>query len=86
MGVETEDCRRVAELIGVKTFINEFVAYTELSKYIHNRENLTWYEGYNSTLFNSTWHYDGDNIEYDHMNITPNKGVLHVSLNNVQMR
>ncbi|XP_072046613.1 solute carrier family 28 member 3-like [Amphiura filiformis] len=31
MGVEWEDCREVAELIGIKTFINEFVAYIRLS-------------------------------------------------------
>lgn len=31
MGVPPEDCRAVAELIGEKTFINEFVAYTSLS-------------------------------------------------------
>ncbi|XP_033101662.1 solute carrier family 28 member 3-like isoform X2 [Anneissia japonica] len=31
MGVEWEDCREVAELIGVKTFINEFVAYERLA-------------------------------------------------------
>ena len=30
MGVATDDCRRVAELIGVKTFLNEFVAYINL--------------------------------------------------------
>ena len=34
MGVETDDCRRVAELIGLKTFLNEFVAYDELGKLI----------------------------------------------------
>ena len=30
MGVNVEDCRKVAQLIGVKTFVNEFVAYLEL--------------------------------------------------------
>ena len=30
MGVAQEDCRQVAELIGIKTFVNEMVAYTEL--------------------------------------------------------
>ena len=30
MGVKTKDCRKVAELIGVKTFLNEFVAYARL--------------------------------------------------------
>ena len=31
MGVEPVDCRRVAELVGLKITINEFVAYTRLS-------------------------------------------------------
>lgn len=43
MGVAEEDCFEVAKLIGDKTFINEFYAYTRLSVYIKNRENLTWY-------------------------------------------
>ncbi|XP_022111135.1 solute carrier family 28 member 3-like isoform X2 [Acanthaster planci] len=37
MGVEWDDCRIVAELIGTKTFINEFVAYERLAVYINNR-------------------------------------------------
>ncbi|XP_071158639.1 solute carrier family 28 member 3-like [Mytilus galloprovincialis] len=76
MGVETVDCGRVAELIGIKTFINEFVAYTALSKYISNRNNLTWYEGMNFTDYNATWHYQDKDIVYDHMNITLDKGIL----------
>lgn len=78
MGVETVDCGRVAELIGIKTFINEFVAYTALSKYISNRNNLTWYEGMNFTDYNATWHYQDKDIVYDHMNITLDKGILQV--------
>ena len=34
MGVSLDDCRTVAELIGVKTFINEFVAYGRLGRLI----------------------------------------------------
>ncbi|XP_071791943.1 solute carrier family 28 member 3-like isoform X2 [Asterias amurensis] len=37
MGVETQDCRVVAELIGTKTFLNEFVAYERLAEYISHR-------------------------------------------------
>lgn len=77
MGVDVVDCRRVAELIGIKTFINEFVAYTALAKYIDNQNNLTWYENkYNSTMYNTTWHYDGADIVYDLRNITLEKGIL----------
>ena len=31
MGIEKEDCRKVAELIGVKIMVNEFVAFEELA-------------------------------------------------------
>ncbi|KAM6202474.1 sodium/nucleoside cotransporter 2 [Rhynchocyon petersi] len=37
MGVEWADCAIVAELVGVKFFINEFVAYEQLSQYTHKR-------------------------------------------------
>ncbi|CAL4096926.1 unnamed protein product, partial [Meganyctiphanes norvegica] len=34
MGVEWEDCMDVGQLIGIKTMVNEFVAYSELSKMV----------------------------------------------------
>lgn len=34
MGVAWEDCGEVAELIGMKTFLNEFIAYEKLGVYI----------------------------------------------------
>ncbi|XP_070541501.1 solute carrier family 28 member 3-like [Ptychodera flava] len=37
MGVDSEDCHIVAELVGIKTFLNEFVAYSRLAEYIKNR-------------------------------------------------
>ena len=37
MGVEWDDSFEVAELLGVKTFLNEFVAYERLAKLIENR-------------------------------------------------
>ncbi|GFR79606.1 solute carrier family 28 member 3-like [Elysia marginata] len=43
MGVDYKDCRVVAELLGIKTFLNEFVAYVTLSKYITNRLTLDEY-------------------------------------------
>ena len=39
MGVQWEDCQKVARLLGTKTFINEFIAYERLSELIHNRKN-----------------------------------------------
>ncbi|XP_047448266.1 solute carrier family 28 member 3-like [Mugil cephalus] len=38
MGVSWEDSFIVAELIGIKTFLNEFVAYQKLSELIHKRK------------------------------------------------
>lgn len=38
MGVQWDDCGIVGELIGIKTFLNEFLAYGELSTYLKNRE------------------------------------------------
>lgn len=34
LGVDWNDAEYIARLIGIKTFINEFVAYQELSQYI----------------------------------------------------
>ena len=41
MGVEWADCGIVGELIGIKSFLNEFLAYGELSTYLDNRKNCT---------------------------------------------
>ena len=38
MGIPWQDSDVVAELLGIKTFLNEFVAYTKLAEYIRNRE------------------------------------------------
>ncbi|XP_041367235.1 solute carrier family 28 member 3-like [Gigantopelta aegis] len=38
MGVEWKDAGVVGELVGIKTFLNEFVAYKELAKFITNRQ------------------------------------------------
>lgn len=37
MGVAWEDCPVVAELLGIKLFLNEFVAYEKLSQYKNRR-------------------------------------------------
>lgn len=37
MGVSWEDCPVVAELLGTKLFLNEFVAYEALSQYKNRR-------------------------------------------------
>lgn len=38
MGVSWQDSFIVAELIGLKTFINEFIAYQKLSEFIKRRK------------------------------------------------
>lgn len=39
-GVNVEDCKSVSKLIGIKIFINEFIAYSELGKIISFRDDL----------------------------------------------
>ena len=62
MGVPYTDCRAVGELIGIKTFINEFVAYKALGVYIDNEKNFTWYigQGGNHTMNGRDIHYEGN--------------------------
>ncbi|XP_052806042.1 solute carrier family 28 member 3-like [Mya arenaria] len=43
MGCSLDDVFKVASLLGTKTFLNEFVAYSELSVYITNRETYDSY-------------------------------------------
>ena len=38
MGVDWDDCGIVGELLGTKTFANEFIAYADLSAIIKNDE------------------------------------------------
>jgi pyrimidine nucleoside transport protein len=76
MGTEVSDCRRVAELIGIKTFTNEFVAYTELSHLIENKKNFTDYTSHwNSS---SDWHYQGEDIILPYVNQTLKNGIISV--------
>lgn len=54
MGVDPAECQTVGELLGLKTFVNEFVAYAELKKITTanplilsvSRESGTEYESY----------------------------------------
>ena len=50
MGTYPEDCRRVAKLVGIKTFTNEFIAYKGLKEFLDNKERWRNYtQTYNST-------------------------------------
>ena len=57
MGVNVADCRKVAKLIGIKTFLNEFVAYLDLSRLIRNNAML---EGHME--HNGTWYWSGEHV------------------------
>ena len=74
MGVDPDDCRKVSQLIGVKTFLNEFVAYGELSVFINNK--VSFDEHLN---MNGTFRYDGDDIILEGTNTTLTGGILQVS-------
>ncbi|XP_039269230.2 sodium/nucleoside cotransporter 2-like [Styela clava] len=41
-GIEWQDCFKCAELLGTKIFLNEFIAYEELSRMIQNKQNGTF--------------------------------------------
>lgn len=78
MGVDSENCRKVAELIGIKTFLNEFIAYTTLGELVDNRLKFEQY----TTLYNTTdsWlHIEGD-IFLKHWNETLVGGFMTVSI------
>ena len=72
MGVEARDCFVVGRLVGIKTFINEFLAYEDLGKVIANGETFQTYNG--------TWHFDSSsNIVLENANVTLIGGVISVS-------
>ena len=76
MGTDTGDCGKVAELLGIKTFLNEFVAYIHLKDLIANRHTLTNYtEFYNST----SWHWEKEDMILDMTGETLKGGILSVS-------
>ena len=61
MGTSSEDCSTVAKLIGIKVFVNEFVAYKYLGETIQFRNGITanstyefYRNGKNSTIW---WFY-----------------------------
>ena len=83
MGVHIGDCGRVAELIGTKTFINEFVAYDALGILIQNRVKLDAH-----VANNGTYHWSDRNddiilhpIMDQNSTVTLVKGVIEVSPN-----
>ncbi|XP_059163423.1 sodium/nucleoside cotransporter 1-like [Physella acuta] len=51
MGVDVDDGRQVAELLGIKVFLNELVAYSELGVYRKNRKLYEDYQSQNLTVY-----------------------------------
>ncbi|CAL1526427.1 unnamed protein product [Lymnaea stagnalis] len=60
MGTEPEDCRKMAELVGLKTFTNEFIAYEKLSGLIKNRKIYLNYVVTHAQNYSS--YVDGDDL------------------------
>ena len=57
IGADIPDCRKVAELIGTKTLLTEFLAYLRLLGLMHNRHALE-----SHVANNGTWYWSGDNV------------------------
>ncbi|XP_025094256.1 uncharacterized protein LOC112563975 [Pomacea canaliculata] len=80
MGVEAPDRRAFGELVGTRIVLNEFIAYTDLSKYIHNRATLDQYslnfsKGL-STHPTGSWNYTNGGIYLNDVGVFLEKGVI----------
>ncbi|KAL3832121.1 hypothetical protein ACJMK2_024009 [Sinanodonta woodiana] len=76
MGTAPEDSRKVAALLGIKTFTNEFIAYGVLKDYIANRHKIENYtQFFNGT---GTWSWKGENIVLDLTKETLKGGVMSI--------
>ncbi|KAL4220156.1 hypothetical protein ACF0H5_020565 [Mactra antiquata] len=73
MGVEPDDCGRVAELVGIKTFTNELIAYGNLQTYLENKKNLNNYTEYYNT---TDWHWRNNDVVLNITNTVLKGGVL----------
>ncbi|XP_071102090.1 solute carrier family 28 member 3-like [Haliotis cracherodii] len=74
MGTQPSDCRRVAELVGVKTFTNEFIAYKSLQELLQNRQTfLNYTQNYG---YKDTWYWDGQAAVLTQWNITLKRGFM----------
>ncbi|KAH9524881.1 hypothetical protein Btru_028138 [Bulinus truncatus] len=67
MGSDPADCGQLASLIGVKLFATPVVGYTQLGKMIKNRHI---FEDYISIGNASTWHWSGNNVILENVNMT----------------
>ncbi|PAA50102.1 hypothetical protein BOX15_Mlig010716g2 [Macrostomum lignano] len=69
IGISSIDCSRVAELIGVKFFINEFVAYQRFNTYRTNRIEFL-------KLNSTDYYWEGNNVILPNSNTTLVGGLL----------
>ena len=73
MGADIADCPKVAELVGVKTFVNEYLAYSQLGHLIANR--AVWQE---HVANNGSYYYVGQDIVLNGTESTLVNGILSV--------
>lgn len=81
MGTEQNDCKIVAELIGTKIFLNEFVAYVDLSVFIKNQIAFDAYVANytgnsNSSNLTGAWTWVGGDIYLNDTATTLTRGLI----------
>uniref|UniRef100_A0A2C9JDW9 Concentrative nucleoside transporter N-terminal domain-containing protein n=1 Tax=Biomphalaria glabrata TaxID=6526 RepID=A0A2C9JDW9_BIOGL len=74
LGVDPRDGHRVAELLGIKVFINELVAYAKLGDFRKNRLKFEDYINHNYTDW--YWSDTFENVHLPAWNITLTEGFL----------
>jgi len=57
VGVDVPDCRKVAELIGISTFLSTLIAYKQQTAFARNRRAFS-----SHVADNGTWYWSGDDI------------------------
>ncbi|PVD30119.1 hypothetical protein C0Q70_09381 [Pomacea canaliculata] len=76
MGTELADCRRIAELVGIKTFTNEFIAYASLRDLMANHQAWRNYTSIYDPHTPGNVQYISDDIVLTHWNMTLTKGII----------
>ncbi|XP_071101865.1 solute carrier family 28 member 3-like [Haliotis cracherodii] len=72
MGVATQDCGKMGEMLGVKIFGTPIISYTELGRLRENRYQLLDYV----TKNNQTWHWQGSDVILEGTNQTLLGGIM----------
>ena len=75
MGVESNDCFAVGELLGIRTLSVAGVAYMNLANLVKNNQQFDTY----TSVYNNTWSYRGKDIYLQQWNTTLQGGILSVS-------